>query len=121
MSDPHLYRVEFYVSDRGESFIDEMLDRIPDKHRGKVLQWMKQLEIWGPRLPRPYADVLDKGIRELRVRFGHHNYRFFYFITDKTVVMTHGILKKTGPVPREEIDRAARLKAQWIQQRQRRN
>ncbi len=108
------YRVEFYVSLRGESFIDEFLDGVPEKHRGKVLQWMDQLQRLGPNLPRPYADVLDGPIRELRVQFGHHKYRFLYFFHHKAIVFTHGFLKKTSAVPLEEIERAKRLRMDWL-------
>ena len=109
-----LYRVEFFVSHRGESFVDELLNEIPEKHRGKILQWMRQLEIHGPNLPRPYADVLDGPVRELRVQFGNNKYRFLYFIHQKKIVLTHGFLKKTGPVPSQEIEKSKRLRVEWM-------
>lgn len=115
MADSSPYRVEFYVSRRSESYIDDFLDEIPEKHRGKILQWMHQLQTHGPNLPRPYADVLEDGIRELRVQFGNHKYRLLYFFHQKNIVITNAFLKKTGPVPSEEIQRAKRLRFDWLQ------
>lgn len=108
------YKAEFYTTPRGESLFDEFVDELPEKHQGKIDQWVSLLEQYGPDLPRPYADVLDGPIRELRVQFGNYKYRFLYFIHGKVIVITHGILKKTGPVPVEEIDRAKRYRQDWL-------
>src|SRR5437016_14626255 len=90
------YSLEFYTTHRGESLVDEFLDKLPLRHRTKILQWFEKLTEYGPNLPRPYADVLDGAIRELRIQFGHHHYRFLYFFHFKNIVLTHGFLKKTG-------------------------
>ncbi len=64
------------------------------------------MEREGPHLPRPYADIVRGKIRELRLKFGHRQYRFLYFFAGKKIIMTHGFLKKTSEVPEEEIFRA---------------
>lgn len=94
--------------------MDEFLDGLLPKHRAKVERWIEQLEIHGPNLPRPYADMLVSPIRELRVQFGNLNYRVLYFIHERIVLLTHGILKKTGPVPANEIVRAQRCMKDWL-------
>lgn len=111
------YKVEFYTTARGHCPVDEFLDALPTKHRAKVERWIEELEKYGPDLPRPYADVLDGPIRELRIQFGHLKYRILYFISDRTVLLTHGIVKKTGPVPSDDIDRAKRYRMDWLAQR----
>ena len=68
----------------------------------------------GPNLHRPYADVLEGPIRELRVVFGRLEMRFLYFIDDKSIVLTNGFMKKTPKVPREEIDLANRYRSDWL-------
>ncbi len=113
MDDSDHYRVEFYVSRRRESLMDDFLQELPLKHRGKIEQWLSQLEKHGPNLPRPYADFLTDGIRELRVQFGNHKYRVLYFFHHKTIVCTHCFLKKTGAVPIQEIERAKTLRTDW--------
>jgi len=109
------YKAEFYTTRRGESLVDEFLDELPESHQGKTHQWMKLLEEHGPNLPRPYADVLEGPIRELRVQYGNRKYRFLYFFHGKAIIFTHGILKKTGPVPPGEIEQAKRCMADWLQ------
>ena len=117
MSEPFRpYEVEFYTTPSGDCPIDEYLDEMVSKHRAKVEKWIEKLEEYGPNLPRPYADILDGPIRELRIQFGHMKYRILYFIHKKIVLLTHGIVKKTGPVPSEEIERTKRYMHDWLYQ-----
>ena len=87
---------------------------LPGKVRGKTLRWLEALKTQGPALPRPYADVLRGKIRELRVVFGGQQYRLLYFFSGKRIVITHGFVKKTGPMPAQELDRAERLMHDWL-------
>lgn len=103
------YEVIFYKKTNEECPTDEILDTLPAKVRAKLQKWVEQLEIQGPRLPRPYADIVRDKIRELRLKFGGANYRFLYFFAGKMIVMTHGFVKKTDRIPEEEIERAIRL------------
>lgn len=63
------------------------------------------LEEFGIRLGMPYAKHLEKQLWELRVRHGRNRYRIIYFPhTGQTFVLLHGFAKKTGPVPRTDIE-----------------
>ena len=110
-----LYRVEFYTTTQGGSPADELLDEIDKKHRAKILKWLEYLEKEGPNLPRPYADVVEGKIRELRVGIAHHEYRLLYFFHHRALVVTHGFLKKTDKVPANEIERAKRCMSDWLE------
>ncbi|MBI1977618.1 MAG: type II toxin-antitoxin system RelE/ParE family toxin [Candidatus Omnitrophica bacterium] len=103
------YEVIFYKKENEECPTDEFLDSLSSKVRAKLQKWIEQLEIWGPSLPRPYADTIRDKIRELRVKFGGANYRFLYFFAGKMIVITHGFVKKTDRVPGEEVERAIRF------------
>lgn len=103
------YEVIFYRKSNEECPTKEFLDTLPAKVRAKLGKWIGQLEIQGPTLPRPYADMVRDKIRELRLKFGGTNYRFLYFFAGKMIVMTHGFVKKTDRIPEEEIERAARF------------
>jgi len=72
------------------------------------------LEEEGPNLPRPYADVFREKIRELRLKFGSSQYRLLYFFYGKTVILTYGFVKKTDQVPYEEIERAIRMRNDFL-------
>ena len=105
----------FYRTPRGESPVDEFLDNLEKRARTKVLKWLGLLEEQGPVLPRPYADVLEEPIRELRVGLGRVEARLLYFFHKRTVVVvTHGFLKETRAVPPAEIERALRARADWL-------
>lgn len=80
----------------------------------KTAAWLGLLQEKGPNLQRPYADVLEGPIRELRVSFGRLEIRILYFIYGKSIVLTHGFLKKTQKVPMEEIEMAKRYRNNWL-------
>ncbi|MBI4680935.1 MAG: type II toxin-antitoxin system RelE/ParE family toxin, partial [Nitrospirae bacterium] len=94
--------------------VKEMLDIMPLKHATKVMKFFELLEEKGPNLPRPYADTLRGKIRELVVDIQHHDYRFLHFYAGKTIVITHGFLKKTQKTPPAEIERAERYISDWF-------
>ena len=102
------YEVIFYTIPSGECPLDEFLDNLPVKVRAKLEKWLELLEEEGPGLPRPYADVLRDKIRELRVKYGHAQYRVLYFFLAKKIVLTHGFMKKTDKVPEAEINLAVK-------------
>ncbi|MBI5198045.1 MAG: type II toxin-antitoxin system RelE/ParE family toxin [Nitrospirae bacterium] len=108
-----MFTVEFYQTPQGDSPVDLFLDGLPEKPRGKIEKWLKLLEEKGPDLPRPYADLLQGKIRELRVSFGKYECRL-YFIHGKTIVITNGFLKKTQKIPQDMIDRAERCRMDWL-------
>ena len=109
MSHSPEYEVLFYESREGKCPVDGFLGSLPAKVKGKLEKWIEQLELYGPSLPRPFADTLRGKIRELRLRFGPSHYRFLYFFLGKKIIMTHGFVKKSDKVPEEEINRAIRL------------
>lgn len=78
------------------------------------------LEEKGPDLPRPYADLLQGKIRELRVSFSKYECRLLYFIHGKTIVITNGFLKKTEKIPQDMIDRADRCRLDWLARHEKR-
>lgn len=109
------YEVLFYEAADGGCPVQEFLDDLLPKVRGKVAKWLELLEQEGPNLPRPYADVIRGKIRELRVSFGGLHYRFLYFFHGKRIIMTHGVMKKTSAIPEGEISHAERLMADFYQ------
>jgi hypothetical protein len=70
----------------------------PKKLAGRICQQ----EGWQLAEARFYTGVPDQ-------------YRLLYFFAGKRIVITHGFIKKTGPVPVSELDRAERLMQEWHQ------
>ena len=102
------YEVLFYETAEGRCPTKDFLDALPLKVRAKVSKWLDLLRREGPKLPRPYADVVRGKIRELRVSFGGTHHRLLYFFHGKRIIVTHGFVKKTAAVPDEELTRAQR-------------
>jgi len=112
-----MYAVEFYQSERGENYVEDFLDGLQEKTRNKTLAWIRILQMHGPELKRPHADLLESPVHELRVSFSKDEVRILYFFAGDAIVLTHGFLKKTRDVPPGEIERARRIMSDW----QRRN
>ena len=108
------YRVDFYTTAEGDNPVRDFLRRLDGKHRAKIGRWIDRLEKEGPDLPRPYADVLEGNIRELRIALSHHQYRLLYFFHGRTAVFVNAFLKKTPRVPPDEIGRALRRMIDWM-------
>lgn len=114
------YRVVFYENSTGEIPFEVFLDGHTEKVRNKFLWLLRLLEMNGPDLKRPHADMLRDGIRELRGRVFRDSYRaLFYFMIGKIIVITHAFIKKTDEVPQQEIERALRYKRDFEERIQR--
>ena len=102
-----MYKVIYYTNKRGDCPVEDFIDSLPAKIRGKVFKWLELLEEKGPDLPRPYADTLRDKIRELRVPYGNLQIRLLYFFwKGRVIVVTHGFLKKGRQTAGPEIERA---------------
>jgi len=109
------WEVVFYKDSRGRCPVKRFMESLPTRDRAKVAAWIDLLEEEGPELGRPYAAKLEAGIYELRVRVATLRYRILYFFwTGKRIVLTHGFVKKGGPVPKEELARAKRFRQDWL-------
>ena len=112
------YTVVFYQDETGDSQPLSYLGGLNRKHEAKAKKWLALLQEYGPNLPRPYADVLEGNIRELRPAIEHHQHRFLYVIHGKTILVTNAFLKKTQAVPKSEIERARRLYSDWLKRKE---
>jgi phage-related protein len=107
-------QVLFYQDADGCAPVVEWLEalRKMDSHAyAKCAAVIERLEEVGHELRRPTADLLRDGIRELRAKKGHVNYRILYFFHgQKAAVLAHALTKE-DVVPRADIERALRRKA----------
>lgn len=109
-----MYKTVYFVSRRGENFVRDFILSLPEKVGCKVAEHIKYLSIMGPLAKPQYVSSLGDKIYELRVTFAHYEPRVLYFFSDRDIVLTHGFLKKTRSVPREEIDRAKRIRSEYL-------
>ena len=97
----------------------EFLQAIDTKLRAKAARTIELLRQFGPTLPMPHAKKLyGHPLWELRVKQGSNILRMFYFAIDGTTyVVTSGFSKKSDRTSRSEIERAMRLRAAVLEER----
>lgn len=109
-----MYKVIYFISRRGENFVRAFILSLPEKVGCKVAEHIKYLSIMGPLAKPQYVSSLGDKIYELRVTFAHYEPRVLYFFNNRDIILTHGFLKKTRAVPREEIERARRIRSEYL-------
>ncbi|MDP1989607.1 MAG: type II toxin-antitoxin system RelE/ParE family toxin [Syntrophales bacterium] len=110
-----MYNLIFYTSERGDSPLDDFLDALNKKSRAKVAAYLSLLEEQGPNLKRPYADIVQGKIRELRIQHSSNQYRILYFfeMIDQ-IVLVHAFSKKTQQLKKKDIDLAETRMDDWM-------
>ena len=107
------FRVDFLESAK------EFLDGLDEKTRDKIFY-----NIWKARSTndKELFKKLQDEIWEFRTKFNKVYYRLFAFWdkTDKSdtvVISTHGIIKKTDKVSKNEIERAEKLREKYFNEK----
>ena len=63
----------------------------------------------------PLSESLQDGIFELRAKVGSNISRVMYFfVIGNQAVLTHGFIKKTQKTPSKEIERAKKIRDDYI-------
>ena len=94
----------YYFTHDGLKPVKEYIDELPLREQAKTLAFIALLEEKGPNLPRPYADILEDGIHELRIKLKGTQVRILYFFCyQNIIVLTNAFDKHTSEVPKAEI------------------
>ena len=105
----------YYETENGHCPVQEFIDSRKERDQAKVFSWLSLLEDRGPNLPRPYADLLEDGIHELRVRLSGDQIRILYFFCYRDfIILTHAFAKRTDRVPQSEIVQARRYREDFL-------
>jgi phage-related protein len=77
---------------------------------------LKYLEI----IPEKYLKHIEEtDLYEIRVSFGNNIFRIFcFFDKHSLVIVLNGFQKKTQKIPKNEIDRALRLKQEYYEEKE---
>ena len=105
--------VYYFADANWKSPVFEWIESLPNKIQEKAETRILRLEELGHKIlnNRNEAAYLREGICELRWDWQKRFYRLlFFFHGQKTVILTHGMLKKTDSVPSKEINRAIERK-----------
>ena len=112
------WQIEYYESAAGRSPVEEFIDSLDAKSQARIARTLDFLEEFGIDLGMPYARHLEKQLWELRVRHVRNRYRIIYFLhTGQTFILLHGFTKKTGVVPRADMEIAERRRDDYLYRR----
>ncbi|MFC1983216.1 type II toxin-antitoxin system RelE/ParE family toxin [Chloroflexota bacterium] len=96
----------------------EFIDSLEASAKARIARTLDLLEEFGVELGMPYAKHLEKQLWELRIRQARNRYRIIYFLASgQTFVLLHGLTKKTGPVPRSDLETAERRRDDYLSRR----
>jgi hypothetical protein len=110
------WNVLYYETKSGQSEVFEFINKRKDTEKAKILAFLAVLEERGPQLPRPYADILEDGIHELRIRLRGDQIRVLYFFCYRNfIVLTNFFAKNTPRVPVSEIEKAKKCRMDFFQ------
>jgi phage-related protein len=110
------FEILFYSKADGTEPAKAFLDSLDVKMRAKMLRTITLLQDNGYELREPYSKPLRNGIFELRAKVGNDTSRVLYFfVINKKIILTNGFVKKTQRTPEEEIARAERYRADYLE------
>jgi phage-related protein len=113
-----MWNIEYYEQASGKRPVEEFIDSLDAKSQARIARTLDLLEEFGINLGMPYAKHLEKQLWELRVRHGRNRYRIIYFLyTEQTFVLLHGFNKKTGAVPRADMEIASNRQDDYLSRR----
>ncbi len=109
------WHVIYYESEQGNCPIEKFIISRKQSNKAKTLSLISFLEEKGPNLPRPYADLLEDGIHELRIKLSGDQIRILYFFCYKEfIILTHAFTKNTNKVPASEIKKAKKYRDDFL-------
>jgi phage-related protein len=98
-----------------KSYFEEFFIKQKSKVQDKII-WTLDLIEELPRVPETYLKYLEgtDGLYEIRIKLGSDIYRIFSFFDEgKLVVLTNGFQKKTQKTPKQEIEKALKIKKEY--------
>ena len=100
----------------------EFLEQIDDKAREKIIYNIRKAQVINDS---ELFKKLTNEIWEFRTLYKNIKYRLFAFWdksekTETLVVTTHGIIKKTAKTPMADLEKAERLRRQYVEQKSKR-
>jgi len=109
------WNVAYYIDADGTKPVEEYIRKLSVNERAKTLAFVDKLEEKGPDLHRPYVDLLEDGIYELRIKLTGTQVRILYFFCYKDImVLTNIFDKHTDKVPKSEIKLAKKNREDFL-------
>ena len=109
------WKLLYYVKKDGTKPVEEYIRKLSINERAKTFAFIEHLKEKEPDLHRPYADLLEDGIHELRIKLTGDQVRILYFFCYKNIiVLTNAFEKHTDKVPKSEIKTAKKNRDDFL-------
>jgi phage-related protein len=111
MDKKHKHRTIIFYKDYFQEFFEKQRDKVKDK-----IIWTLDLIEDLQKVPESYLKHIENtdGLFEIRVQQGSDIFRIFcFFDQGQLVVLTNGFQKKTQKTPKQEIDKALKIKQDY--------
>jgi len=98
-----------------KNYFQEFFDKQRDKVKDKII-WTFDLIEELERVPETYLKHIENtdGLFEIRIQQGSDIFRVFcFFDQGKLVILAHGFQKKMQKTPKQEIERALKIKYEY--------
>jgi hypothetical protein len=97
---------------RGENPVQDFVDSLDDLTQARFFAYVDMLKEYGPNLKRPYADIVQGKILEIRPRQARVLY---FFAVGNRIILVHGFLKKRDAIHPKDIALAESRFQDWMQ------
>lgn len=101
--------VRFYRSPSGREPVRDWLKRLPQQERLTLGTDIKTVEFGWP-VGLPVCRSLGDGLWEVRSRLNNRIARVIFYISDNSMWLLHGSIKKQQKTPKAELDIARKRK-----------
>jgi len=102
-------------------YFEYFIGTLSDKEHQKV-DYILTLLRTQDRLPIKFIKLIRESVYELRIEYNSTIYRvFFVFDEDKIVVLFNGFRKKTQKTPKNEIEKAIKIKDEYYEYKRQQN
>jgi len=111
VSKKHNKRTIIFYKDYFQKFFVKQKEKVKDK-----IIWTFELIEELQRVPETYIKHIEStnGLYEIRVQLGSEIFRIFcFFDKGQLVVVTNGFQKKSQKTPKEEIEKAIKIKQEY--------
>ena len=97
----------FYRTSFGNEPVREWLKKLPAEVRQEVGSDIHMVQ-WRWPVGKPLVDGFGDGLYEVRTEIDKNIYRVFFCIKESTMVLLHGLVKKTQKTPQGDVNTARR-------------
>jgi len=116
VSNQHKHRTIIFYKDYFQEFFVKQRDKVKNK-----IIWTLELLEDIQKVPETYLKHIENtdGLFEIRIQLGSDIFRIFcFFDRGNLVVLTNGFQKRTQKTPKQEIEKALKIKQEYENERQ---